>query len=330
MSYKFALLDPRPVPAAQAANDAIFASGPVYGVEVTVPALAARCIGNLDPQHTGGDASVAAIEAALTAELPPDGATFVTIRPDPDAFGAMLVLEARQTRSRFYWGDNQSSLNIDNDAYPGVCVRNANMAERIRTIAAADKFGKGGWPGVRPLPSRENPWLENAAAEDIHDLAAISAALFDYKIPVEQRVALMRHWFLTGLEPKDYREKVEAERAEMIRALEAGEIKVSTVADGRIAVVESSHRAATMIGYTQAPVVVARNPAHRVQGGEPHTKYTVCAFTAEEADIKSALVELAQMEPGWGGSPTIGGSPQGVSSELTTDEVVAVVARHLK
>ena len=46
--------------------------------------------------------------------------------------------------------------------------------------------------------------------------------------------------------------------------------------------------------------------------------------------IKSALAELAALEPGWGGSPTIGGSPQGVSSLLTTEQVVEVVARHLK
>jgi len=65
MAYKFAILDPRPIPAAIEANDKVFASGPVYGVEVTVPALAKRCTFNLDPQHTGGDASRAAIEYAV-------------------------------------------------------------------------------------------------------------------------------------------------------------------------------------------------------------------------------------------------------------------------
>lgn len=94
-SYKFALLDPRRGPQAEAANDRVFDAGPVYGVEVTVPALAERCVENFDPQHTGGDVSTAAIEVALVCELPPAGVTLATVRPDLDAFGTMAVLAMR-------------------------------------------------------------------------------------------------------------------------------------------------------------------------------------------------------------------------------------------
>jgi hypothetical protein len=93
--YKFALLDPRPIPAAVEANEKVFVTGPVYGIEVTVPALAALCIYNLDPQHSGGDASTAAIEAALTEELPLAGTTLATVRADLDAVGAMAVFALR-------------------------------------------------------------------------------------------------------------------------------------------------------------------------------------------------------------------------------------------
>src|SRR3989338_3386224 len=82
--YNYALLDPRNIPAAAEANDKVFAN-PVYGIEVTVPALAKRCIFNLDPQHSGGDANRAAIEDALTAELPTEGSTLATVRADLDA-----------------------------------------------------------------------------------------------------------------------------------------------------------------------------------------------------------------------------------------------------
>ena len=128
--------------------------------------------------------------------------------------------------------------------------------------------------------------------------------------------------------------RMERERVEMIRALEAGEIDHRVVADGRIAVVESTHRAATSVGYSLAPVVVALNPEFRVsvgrEGGQPHRKFTVCAFEARFADIRSASVELTSLEPGWGGSLTIIGSPQGVGSTLSVDQVVEVVRRHLK
>ena len=97
-----------------------------------------------------------------------------------------------------------------------------------------------------------------------------------------------------------------------------------------MAVVESRHRAATAVGYATAPVVVALNPAFLLGQGDPHRKFTVAAYGPQYADIRSALAELAALEPGWGGSPTIGGSPQGVSSQLTTEQVVEVVARHLK
>ena len=78
-----------------------------------------------------------------------------------------------------------------------------------------------------------------------------------------------------------------------------------------------------------APVVVALNPEFRFRGGEPHRKFTVCQFSAGYCDIPGALRELNGLEEGWGGSPTIGGSPQGVSSALTVEEVVRVVTRHL-
>jgi len=97
-------------------------------------------------------------------------------------------------------------------------------------------------------------------------------------------------------------------------------------------VVESTHRAATSVGYSLAPVVVALNPSFKQGPSEPYKKFTVCqfAFAGGFADIKSVLAELNELEAGWGGSPTIGGSPQGVSSKLTIDEVVAVVEKHLR
>jgi hypothetical protein len=306
--YRFEVLDPRPIPAAAEANEKIFAAGQVLGIEVTVPALGSRCVlGNIDPQHSDGDASRAAIDVALTAALPPDGATLVTIRADLDAVGAMAVFQLRAIGTEL----------------------SADALARVGKVAATDTFARIGWSGPQPLPTMDNPWPSEGAADSTRNLAAISAAVADFRIPLEGRVALMRRWLLTEEEPAGYRAQVEAERAELISALETGEIKVSLAADGRIAVVESTHRAATAVGYAHAPVVLARNPAFRVGGGDAHTKFTVCTYSPEYADIRSALGELARHEPGWGGSPTIGGSPQGVSSQLTTDEVVSVVTRHL-
>lgn len=313
-TYKFANLDPRPIEAAEAANHEVFeTTHGVLGVEVTVPALAERCtLGNIDPQHSGGNADQAAIEAALTAELPPRGATLATVRADLDSVGAMAVISLRQI------GEEMT----------------AAMHERIAAVAKADAHTRGPWPGQRPLPSDSNPWPMAGGAGETHELAAIAAAVMDFKVTLEQRVQWMELWLLQGTEHgvlrDTYRQCVEAERTDMIRALVAGEIAISTAADDRIAVVTSTHRAAVGLGYTQAPVVIAENPAFRLGGGDLHRKLTVAAYDAGHANIKAALAELAELEAGWGGSPTIGGSPQGVSSALTTDQVVKVLAQHLK
>lgn len=304
--YRFATLDPRGIPAAIEANDEVFAN-PVYGIEVTVPALAKRCTFNLDPQHSGGDASRAAIEDALTTELPAEGSTLATVRADLDAIGSMAVFNLRA-----------KGVGLD----PAM--------ERIALVATSDKFARGGYTGPKPLPTRDNPWVEETAtAESSRPLAAIGAAVMDFKVPAVLRVSTMEQWLLTGEEPKQYRDSVEKERLDMITALETGQIKHETRSGGRIAVVESTHRAATSVGYSLAPVVVALNPSFTQGPSEPYKKFTICAFEAKFADIKSALAELATIEAGWGGSPTIGGSPQGVSSILTIDQVVEIVNRHL-
>lgn len=305
--YNFALLDPRNLPVAMETNDKIFGAGQVYGIEVTVPALAVRCVFNLDPQHTGGNTSRAAIEDALMAELPAEGTTLVTVRADLDAVGSMAIFNLRR-----------KGVSID----PAM--------ERVLMVAISDKFARGGYTGPKPLPTRDNPWIdETATAESSRPLAVIAAAVMDFKVSIADRVAAMEKWLLTGEEPEQYRNSVEKERLDMITALETRQIMHETRSNGRIAVVESTHRAATSVGYSLAPVVVALNPSFRQGVGESYRKFTICQFAGGYVDLRSALAELDTLEAGWGGSPTIGGSPQGVSSSLTIDGVVTVVEKHL-
>lgn len=335
--YNFVILDPWPIPAAQEANEKVFASGQVYGIEVTIPALATRCAFNLDPQHAGGDSEKAAIEAAVAlvmeydkgrpccggtwdtyhcpkcdgADCPPPvpstDSTLATVRADLDSIGAMAIF----------------SLHAEG-------VERSLAAERIRLIAESDRFARGGWSGVRPLPTAEQPYDDSvASAESDSRLAPMAAAVADFKVPLVERVELMKKWLLTGEEPAGYRDRWVAERKALATAIADGTIKAEAVAGGKIAVVISTHRAATSVGYCLAPVVVAFNPEFRLAGGEPHKKFTVCQFTADYVNLKAALAELAALEPGWGGSPIIGGSPQGTSSAFTIEQVVGVVKNHL-
>ena len=294
-------------------NNSIFENNEnrtVIGVEVTDPEHATRCAMNIDPQHLGGDPSTAAIEAALTVVLPEGDLLFTTTRPDIDSIGAMAVLSLRN-----------KGMEITED-----------MMDRIKQIADSDKFVRGSYPGTHPFPTEEQLWIN----EDEGKLAPIASEITDFRVPMENRVEAMEEWIKTGKEPDGRHEQVHKERLDMIRALESGEIAHKTVAGGRIAVVESTHRAATTIGYCRAPVVIAFNPVFPTKGAT-YKKYTICTYEEKYADIQGALTELAEEEKGWGGQRSkdglgvkIGGSPQGISSELTMEQVIEIVEKHLK
>lgn len=308
--FTYALVDPRPIPEAQEANEKLFQNPHgVLGIELTIPAYAERCtLGNIDPQHSGENPNLAAVEVAVNHPIPPTHATFATVRADLDALGSMAILKYRA---------NGGEITPD-------------MQNRIQIIAESDKFNRGGWPGKSTFPSSENPWPTSGGATESKPLAAIASHVMDFKVPVETRVKSVEDFLLTGAEPTEYRTRVENERADMIAALESGAIKVEMVANDKVAFVESTHRAGTSIGYTQAPVVVALNPMFKQGPGEPYKKYTIAQYENGHIDLIAVKNELAALETGWGGSPTIIGSPQGVSSNLTAEQVIEVVSKHLK
>jgi hypothetical protein len=294
MTYRYALLDPRP----GADNEPVFASGPLLGIEVTVPALAARCeLGNIDPQHSGGDPTRAAIQEALEVELPPPGAVLATVRPDPDALGAMAVLEIRAR------GGGVSD----------------EVRERVLEIARVDAWRRGPWPGPRELPRPEDP-------VELEPLTGIGAVVADPGLPLEERVVRMGTWLETGTCP-GLAEAEEAVAWEMREALEATSIELAP--SGMVAVVRSTHRTGVSLGYRLAPVVVAENPSFVFQGGEPHRKLTIAQYEPGWVDLQEVVAELSAREPGWGGSPTICGSPQGTGCEIPLGDVVEAVEAHL-
>jgi hypothetical protein len=156
--YHFATLDPRPSDEARAANDAVLtAAGGVYGIEVTVPALAARCsLGNLDPQHSGERSNTAACVAALCCELPPDGATLVTVRPDADSVLAMAVIVMRS-----------------------IGLERAIRTELVTIIGSADS-------------APASPWVRDYSPPA--DFAAVNAVAMNHRIPLEKRISTLTDW----------------------------------------------------------------------------------------------------------------------------------------
>lgn len=293
--YNYKLLDPRP--AARDTQLAWLREHPALGVEVTVPELAEACsFGNVDPQHSEGNAGKAAIEATLGwPRSLPTGTWLVTVRPDADALGSMALLEIIQEQHDYNGCGEYCGCG---DYLPDGVVHHALQ------IGQADRS-----------PSGDGP---------ITALSAVRATCMDHTRPLDERVQLCREFLLTGsfAGAEDVMERLRADRAETDEV--AAHVRVR---DG-IAVVESTSRHAVAAAYRHADVVVAVNPEFRFAGGEPHRKVTVCQARPGLVDLAAVWADLSAREPGWGGSPTVGGSPQGVGSAIPTDEVVAVVAAH--
>jgi len=278
------------------------------GVEVTEPELAARCrLGNIDPQHGQGAALAgrgrpkAAIDAALTWPLPPIGTRLVTIRPDADAFGAMAVLSLRA-----------KGVPLD-----------AAARSRVALIARCDAFALGDWaswrasrgPLRRPAPAREMVCAPSG-------YAAVTALARDPDLTPAARLWAFEAWLLTADIRAHVREANGAFASNLARAWNAGEIEIDCPASGGLAVVRSATPGALMLGYRFAPLVVAFSATAGPR------KVTIAQFATGHADLTTLAAELSPLEPGWGGTPTIVGSPQGVGSLLTEAEILQRLDSH--
>lgn len=183
---------------------------------------------------------------------------------------------------------------------------------------------------------RLGPQAETTHADEPTAIGRVAA---NFRMSMKERVAFVQD-VLEGTADNERIAELVAERdAEYAAAYEASEVR--TEADGLIAVVESTHRFATAIGYEAATVVVAFNPEMAVMAkgedgrfkptGETYRKFTICRFNEHvPMNWEAMLAELNEQETGWGGRDTIVGSPQNTSSELTIEAVVEIVEKHLQ
>jgi hypothetical protein len=305
-TLSYVTLDPRPQSREQeiARLRELRESGAfVWGIEVTVLELAAECSMNTDPQHASESAACGAIEEVeqylRSVDLSShEHIVLATIRRDADSVGAMAVV----------------LMKISGDPFD-----HRTMARIQVNISAEDSFLHGEWPGRRALEITEISW----------QFKALSALVSNPRLPLEEAVAHMRDYLLTG-DCQGLIELISSLQEEWRQAIMTSGIDLA--ADNRIAVVETTVRMGTDLAYRYAPVAVLVNPHFSFGGGPEHLKYTVCAYQPHYVDFQGLLTALRGREPGWGGNVTSGilGSPQGVSSQLTKDEVISLVEESLR
>lgn len=267
--------------------------------------------------------------------IPEVPVTLATVRADLDSIGAMAVLELRRELATWvHLGTTQTGF-----------ADRPDIDLRISMVAKSDKHGRGAWPGPRPLlRPGEKPEIESYSGVP----AGLAAVVSDFKLPAEERVKRMKQWLLTGtcegLEQYQARAQTEHDAA-------ANQSRVFAIygpthglkdypcspddnlalcgTSPAVAYVESTHRGATAIGYRVAPVLVAVNEQFGFGGTARGRKFTVAQYATGHVDLKAALADLQALEPGWGGSTAIVGSPQDRGSTLSDEQVVQIVLKHI-
>ena len=292
--YVYGVLRPTRFPEAEAHN-ALWLGARTLGVEVTEVDLARRCgLGNIDPQHSGGDVWHAAIEIAIDWQPPPAGAKLVTLRKDADAVGAMAVLTARAAGETFA----------------------PDARARIELVAAADRFDHGRWPGPRAMPRSAAEVDEVGVGEQ--GLGAMIGGLIG--ADVNHGVAAMRCWLAYGEAPADWLEAARRAATVLFDRLRRGEVRARLFDALDIALVEGAAPGALRLGYRLAPIVIAIGEV------EGRRKASIAQYDRAWVDLPRVAARLNEMEPGWGGSETIIGSPQGLSSRTPVEACIAAVA----
>jgi hypothetical protein len=238
--------------------------------------------------------------------------TIATVRPDADSLTAMAIYKSRREH-----GGAISQLDD----------------KLISQVGLMDRFGPRAAEGFDGDDRNENQKRG----------IAISKIASDFRRDMGERVVLVQQILEGNIDDKLVSEiegLVQQRDREFVDALAASEVQI--VVPSSLAFVKSSHRFATQIGYAQASTVLAFNPEMPVMAKDPETnrfaptgetyrKYTICRYDSHvPTDIPAILEELNALESGWGGRGDIIGSPQNKNSELSEEQVLSIVEKHVQ
>lgn len=262
----------------------------IIGLEMTDPELASLCDRNIDPQHTDKreDQSCAKeIAEHAPAQLgwfkakDLDKIVFVTNRVDVDSVAAFVLADRYLKGEKISYNDNVAAIN------------------------AHDTHLGDAWSGPKPIEKAFDPESKTGA---------LAASIQVFRV-TSDNIKNVTDFIDTGMVDDTVMDSFRKSQQAIIAKVKSGEIKTEVI--GGIAYVESTDRAATNVGYSMAPVVVAVNPFMRAPDGHTYRKVSICQHEAGYADLKALANELATKEAGWGGSPTFIGSPQ--NQDCVTD-----------
>lgn len=138
---------------------------------------------------------------------------------------------------------------------------------RVAAIGAADRFIRGPWPDLRPLPTCIADIEEVGPGADGH--GAIPAGVCIRAGPLADAVATVANWIVSGEVPDAWRAMAEAAAGNLLNALDSGVVRVVDTVEGRIALVTGFVPGSLTLAFRRAPVVIAEGAIPSPDGSAP-------------------------------------------------------------
>ncbi|MDD5760834.1 MAG: hypothetical protein PHF45_02190 [Candidatus Pacebacteria bacterium] len=271
------------------------------GIEITTKGFEGLNLDHHKEEDTQDTPS--AIEQALVFDIHqlPEG-KMATVRPDVDSCGAIAVLMLKKE------GKEQEI--------------NHNL---VKAIGLLDRMG----PGVFKDESKDLLKLSDEEFGKINKaLRAAQYKIMVERMPLAEGVFFMEKLLTDKVDPKEIENIYQKDEQDLSKA--RAESKIEVFNDNKVVFIESLAKRSMEIGYENAPVVIAYNPAFKWPDGHATPKYSIARYDNHiKFDLEGLLKELKKRNPKWGGLENIIGSPQGEDPGISPEEMKKLVAKFI-
>lgn len=278
----------------------------LIGIEITDIDLNNNMHLSIDPQHTN-QSQMTSLEYVYTYQLDILGLIksfnnlfMCTIRPDMDSISTMSIL----------------TMLLNNETIP----KNGDMVFRLKAIAKSDKHGRSNWE------LRKDDYLIFENYNHCGLPIGLPYMISDHKLSMDIKIKNMITYLNTGtFDSLDkYNVLLNKTKKESNKTT-----NVDIIIPKKLCFITSKHRGAVGHGYKYAPIVIAKNDKFMFGYGVTKIygkKYTIAQYDNNKyIDLLNLKEELNKIEPGWGGSDCILGSPQTKPSIIDDDTLIKIV-----
>lgn len=285
----------------------------IIGIEVFDNEISQFCHLNIDPQHNNSknDSSITALEMVFKLKSDLKEAAY--------GFNNILLLTIKCDL------DSISAISLVTMVLKSKFEINGDLILRLKAISLSDRHGMA------------NEWKPNIRYDHFNLVSytkygipvSLITIIGDINLNINYKIKTMTDYLLYG-EFKD------SEKYNQKAITKLSYIKSSTshkvIIPEKLIFVESTYRGAIGFGYKKAPIVIAKNPKYafgkknnRIYGN----KYTIAQYKENYIELDKIKDRVNKLEPGWGGSFVIIGSPQTNPSIIKQDDLIDLVKEYV-